>query len=298
MCPWKGLETKAKYVWPVRSDGAAAAAARVTMEPQDLAECLARLREKRPLVHHITNYVTVNDCANVTLSIGAAPVMADAPEEVEEMVSMAGALVLNIGTLRADQVASMLLAGKRANEMGIPIILDPVGAGATRYRTETARALLDRLEVRIIKGNAGEIGTLAGSGGTVRGVDSMGAQGDPAEVTRRLASSTGATVVMSGAVDTISDGDRVVHVDNGHEMMGRVSGTGCMASSVVGAFSAATSDTLVASAAALAAVGLAGERAARRASQPASFKVAMLDEVASLTPSDLARGARIRVVPR
>ena len=148
------------------------------MKNLTIPDLSALVREKRPLVHHITNYVTVNDCANITISVGAAPVMADAPEEVCEMVSFANALVLNIGTLNKGQIESMVLAGGMANDRGIPIILDPVGAGATHYRTESAQRLLDELEITILKGNAGEIGTLAGAEASVKGVDSTGVTGD------------------------------------------------------------------------------------------------------------------------
>ena len=244
-------------------------------------ELLATLREKHPLVHHITNYVTVNDCANITLCIGASPVMAEAKEEVEEMVSMAGALVLNIGTLRKEQVEAMLIAGRRANEHSIPVILDPVGAGATSMRTNAARRLLEELDVAVIKGNAGEIGVLAGSGGVVRGVDSGGISGDPMIAASRLANATGSVVVMSGATDIITDGTDAILVDSGHPLMGAVSGTGCMASSLVGSFAAVADDLMISSAAALVAFGIAGERAARNAIGPASFKIALLDAVAA-----------------
>lgn len=264
------------------------------MDTGTLSELLRILREKRPLVHHITNYVTVNDCANVTLFIGAAPVMAEAREEVADMVSLAGALVLNIGTLGKEQVDSMFIAGHKANELGVPIILDPVGAGATRYRTEVAARMLQQLSINIIKGNAGEIGTLAGTGGVVRGVDSEGITGDPVQACRGLADMTGATVVMSGAADIVTDGKRTVMVDNGHAMMGRISGTGCMASSLVGAFAATSGDRVAASMAALAAFGIAGERAARNVAGPYAFKAALMDEVAALTPDDLRRHTRTR----
>ncbi|MBI0582855.1 MAG: hydroxyethylthiazole kinase [Methanomassiliicoccus sp.] len=263
------------------------------MEASTFSELFRRLREMRPLVHHITNYVTVNDCANITMFIGAAPVMAEAKEEVADMVSMAGALVLNIGTLRREQVDSMLIAGHRANELGVPVIMDPVGAGATRYRTEVAAKLMQELEIAIIKGNAGEIGTLAGTGGTVRGVESGGMSGDPVQVCRSLAAASGSVVVMSGPADIVTDGRRTVLVDNGHEMMGRISGTGCMASSLVGAFAAVSEDRVSTSAAALVAFGIAGERAAAVPRAPYAFKAALLDEVAALTPADLAE-ARTR----
>lgn len=247
------------------------------------AGLLSAVRSERPLIHHITNSVTINDCANITICTGAAPVM----------VAAAGALVLNIGTLSAAQVDTMLIAGRRANDLGIPVILDPVGAGATRFRTETALRLLDALDIAVLKGNAGEIGVLAGTGGSVRGVDSGGVAGDPVETARACSRSTGTTVSMTGAVDVVTDGSRVYLVKNGNPAMDRLSGTGCMAASVTAAFVAVADDHAVASAAALAVFGLAGERAAAGTRGPYSFRTALFDELAGLTPDDLARGARI-----
>jgi hydroxyethylthiazole kinase len=264
------------------------------MELPYLSSLAARVRASRPLVHHITNYVTVNDCANITLSVGAAPVMADAPEEVGEMVSLADALVLNIGTLSSAQVEAMLLAGRTANARGIPVVLDPVGAGATQFRTATVRRLIDGLQIAVLKGNAGEIGTIAGSEARVRGVDSAGLVGDPAEVCTRLADSVGCTVAMTGPIDIVADGERVAFVENGHPLMGMVSGTGCMASSVMGAFAAVTDDRFAAAVAALAAFGLAGELAAERAAGPGTFRMELLDALAGMEPEAVAAGARIR----
>jgi hydroxyethylthiazole kinase len=265
------------------------------MKNTTISDLFARVREKRPLVHHITNYVTVNDCANITISAGAAPVMADAPEEVCEMVTYASALVLNIGTLNKGQVESMLLAGGMANDRKIPVILDPVGAGATCFRTESAQRLLDELKITILKGNAGEIGTLAGAEAHVRGVDSHGVTGDPEKIAQNFAKRANMTVVVSGATDIVTDGRRILLVENGHPMMGGISGTGCMAASVTGAFVSVTDDPVIASAAALAAFGIAGEKAAACARGPGSFKTALFDEMAALKPEDLASGARIRI---
>ena len=259
-----------------------------------ISDLFTRVREKRPLIHHITNYVTVNDCANITISVGAAPVMADAPEEVCEMVTFAGALVLNIGTLNKGQIESMLLAGAMANDRRIPIILDPVGAGATQFRTKSAQRLLDELKITILKGNAGEIGILAGAEAFVRGVDSHGVSGDPLRIAQHFAKEAGVTVVISGATDIVTDGKRILLVENGHPMLGSISGTGCMAASVTGAFAAVADDPVTASAAALAAFGIAGERAAAGAQGPYSFKTALFDEMAALQPEDLVSGARIR----
>ena len=265
------------------------------MKSTPFSDLFARVREKHPLIHHITNYVTVNDCANITISVGAAPVMADAPEEVCEMVTFAGALVLNIGTLNKGQIESMLLAGGMANDRRIPIILDPVGAGATRFRTESAQRLLDELKITILKGNAGEIGILAGAEASVRGVDSHGVTGDLAKIAQHFAKRAGTTVVVSGATDIVTDSRRILLVENGHPMLGCISGTGCMAASVTGAFAAVTDDPVIASAAALAAFGIAGEKAAAGSRGPYSFKTALFDEMAALKPEDLASGARISI---
>lgn len=258
------------------------------------AALLSEVRAKKPLVHHITNYVTVNDCANVTICVGAAPVMAHARDEVAEMVSMAGALVLNIGTLDDRQVDAMLRAGTKANSLGIPVILDPVGAGATRLRTASAQRLMHDLDIAVIKGNVAEIATLAGAGGRIRGVDSRGMDGEPLEVAKMFANQSGIIVAVSGPTDIVTDGKKALLVDNGHPLMGLVSGTGCMAASLTGAFTAVTKDYLSATATAFAAFGLAGEKAAPMARGPASFKVALLDEVYRLTPEVLEKGARVR----
>jgi hydroxyethylthiazole kinase len=268
----------------------------INMTPAQLSDLFARVRKNHPLVHHITNYVTVNDCANITICAGGAPIMADAIEEVAEMTGIVGALVLNIGTLNKVQITSMIAAGKMANERKIPIILDPVGTGATRYRTDTARRLLDKLEITILKGNAGEIGVLAGADGKVRGVDSAGLTGDPVAIAKEYALSDGLTVVVSGETDIVTDGKRVVLVENGHAMMGGISGTGCMAASVTGACAAESRDPVLAAATALAAFGIAGERAAAVARGPYSFKVALFDELAGLTPAALRSAAKIRSV--
>ncbi|MGD0535256.1 MAG: hydroxyethylthiazole kinase [Methanoregula sp.] len=263
------------------------------MDNQIFSEIFSRARECHPLVHHITNYVTVNDCANITICAGGAPVMADAREEAGEMAGFASALVLNIGTLNPGIIESMVLAGKAANAHKIPIILDPVGAGATRLRTESTRRLLDELTIAIIKGNAGEIGVLAGADAKVRGVDSAGIGGDPVAITQAFARDTGITVVMSGATDIISDGKRVLLVENGHPIMGGISGTGCMASSVTGVCAAVSTDMVMAAVTALAAFGLAGERAAAKSRGPGSFKPVLFDEMAALTPKNVLAGARV-----
>jgi hydroxyethylthiazole kinase len=257
-------------------------------------QMLGELRERKPLVHQITNYVVMNESANVTLAVGALPVMAHAREEVEEMVALAGALVLNIGTLSPHWVDAMLLAGKAASEQGIPVVLDPVGAGATGYRTETARRVLDEVNVAVLRGNQGEIATLVGVAAEVRGVESIGAGGEPADLARTAARNLGLVASVTGPVDHVSDGDRVLAVANGHELLAAVTGTGCMSSAITGCFLAVARDRpLEAAAAALAAFGVAGEDAARDAKGPGSFHVGLYDALAALEPGTLDARARI-----
>jgi hydroxyethylthiazole kinase len=260
------------------------------MNPGDT---LRRLREQRPLVHQITNYVVMNETANATLAIGALPVMAHAPEEVEEMVGLAGAVVLNIGTLSSSWIDAMLLAGRAANATGVPVVLDPVGAGATRYRTDTAKRILDEVDVAVLRGNTGEIATLAGVEAEVRGVESIGAAGTAAEVAREAASTLGVVASVTGSVDHVSDGARVVAVVNGHPLLASITGTGCMSTAITGAFLAVhAEEPLEAAAEALAAFGVAGENAAPGAKGPGSFHVNLYDALAALDPSQLDERAR------
>jgi len=256
-------------------------------------ETLRRLRETRPLVHQITNYVVMNETANATLAIGALPVMAHAPQEVEEMVGLAGALVLNIGTLSSSWIEAMLLAGRAANAVGAPVVLDPVGAGATRYRTETAKRILDAVDVAVLRGNAGEIATLAGVDAEVRGVESIGAAVSAAEVARSAAAALGVVASVTGSTDYVSNGERVVAVENGHPLLASITGTGCMSTAVTGAFLAVRrEEPLEAAAEALAAFGVAGENAAPGAKGPGSFHVNLYDALAALDPGLLDERAR------
>lgn len=254
---------------------------------------LEMIRANRPLVHHITNMVVMNDTANVTLHVGALPVMAHAPQEVAEMAGLAGALVLNIGTLTSEWIESMLIAGRRSNERAIPIVLDPVGAGATKLRTESSLLLLSELQVAVLRGNAGEIGTIAGAGGEVRGVESIRDLDDPVATARALAKQHKMVVAITGVRDILSDGERVLGVDNGHFLLSTNTGTGCMSTAIIGAFCAVEKDYLIAAATALAYYGLAAEVAAKEAKGPASFKVALLDSLYNMSPARLAEGAKI-----
>jgi len=255
---------------------------------------LGRIRAGKPLVHQITNYVVMNETANATLALGALPVMAHAVEEVEEMVGLAGALVLNIGTLSSHWIEAMKLAGRAANERGTPVVLDPVGAGATRYRTDTARSLLSELDVAVLRGNAGEVATLVGVEAEVRGVESIAAGGAPAELARQAADTLGLVASVTGPVDHVSDGERVLAISNGHELLAAVSGTGCMSTAITGSFLAAKPEQpLEAAAEALVAFGVAGEDAAVGARGPGTFHAGLYDALAGLDPDTLDERARV-----
>jgi hydroxyethylthiazole kinase len=255
---------------------------------------LRGIRERKPLVHQITNYVVMNETANATLALGALPVMAHAREEVEEMARLAGALVINIGTLSPHWVEAMVAAGRAANEAGVPVVLDPVGVGATTYRTETAERILANVDVAVLRGNAGEVATLVGVEAEVRGVESIDVGGDARELARAAARNLGLVASVTGPVDHVSDGERVLSVANGHELLGAVTGTGCMSSALTGCFLAAKADgPLEASAEALAAFGVAGEDAAREAKGPGSFHVNLYDSLAALDPATLDGRAKI-----
>ena len=255
---------------------------------------LEDLRRRKPLVHQITNYVVMNETANATLALGALPVMAHAREEVEEMARLAAALVINIGTLSPHWVEAMLAAGKAANAAGVPVVLDPVGAGATSYRTETAHRLLGEVDVAVLRGNAGEIATLVGVDAEVRGVESITAGSDPSELARTAARRLTLVAAVTGPVDHVSDGERVLAVANGHELLSAVTGTGCMSTAITGCFLAAKPDpALEAAAEALAAFGVAAEDASREANGPGSFHVALYDALAALDPRTLDDRAKI-----
>jgi len=252
--------------------------------------------EKKPLVHHITNWVTIYDCANIVRSFGALPVMAHAREEVEEMVSIAGALVLNIGTLTPELIESMILAAKKANEKKIPVVLDAVGVGATKLRTDSALKILERVHVDVLKGNASEVGTIAGAEAETKGVESMGVTGDIKELSKNLAKKHSCTVVVTGKTDVVTDGETTFLVDNGHTMMGSIVGTGCMAASVVGAFCAVCSDYALASASALACFGISGELAAEKSSGPGTYKELFYDEVFNLKREDVESRLKVAIL--
>lgn len=254
-------------------------------------ELLCSLRARKPLVHHITNYVTSNDCANVVLAIGASPVMADAIEEVEHMVSVSSALVINIGTLNNVKVESMIKAGKRANELGVPVVLDPVGVGATPYRRETALRLIKEIKFSVIRGNLAEIKVLSGMESLSKGVDSAETEsGEVKDVAKALAKVLNTVVAITGAVDYISDGSKIISLKNGNEMLTKVTGTGCMSTSLIGSFCGVTKDYLTAAAAGIMVMGIAGEIAFERLNKSegsGSYRIKLMDAIHNFSCEDI-----------
>ena len=254
---------------------------------------LERVRTEKPLVHHITNWVTIYDCANITRAFGALPVMAHAREESGEMARIASSLVLNIGTLTPLLIESMVIAGINANESGIPIVLDAVGVGATILREEKAFELLEKTAITVIKGNATEIARLAGEDVVTKGVEATEVVADLVGVAKKVARERKAVVVITGQEDIITDGVNVNVVKNGHKMMASIVGTGCMAASVIGAFIGVEKEYVKAAASALVCFGIAGELAAVKSVGPGSFKVNFYDEVYNLDRGKIERMTRI-----
>lgn len=251
------------------------------------AQLLQALRAARPLVHNIANYVSMDVAANALLAIGASPAMVHAREEVAEFVAISAALVVNIGTLSTPWVEAMILAAQAARRHRRPWVLDPVGAGATRLRTETVKSLLLH-RPSIIRGNASEIMAVAGGAGVVpKGVDSANTTEEALAFALSSAEHEGCTVIATGAVDIITDGQRVVKLANGSPMMAKVTAVGCALSAVTGAFAAVGAEVFEAGVAAVAAYGIAGEIAAERATGPGSYRVAFLDALEAIGPSDI-----------
>ncbi|MBN1532477.1 MAG: hydroxyethylthiazole kinase [Spirochaetes bacterium] len=260
----------------------------------DCASLLGTVREKQPLVHHITNWVTIYDCAQLVKSFGASPVMAHAAEEAADMASLASAVVLNIGTLTTGVIDSMKLAARAANVKKAPVILDVCGAGATPFRDRMVAALLDGAKIDIIKGNASEIARVAGEQVNTKGVDAGSVGGDMAKIAGALAAERRCVVVVTGEEDIVA-GERVLHrVKNGHELMSRVVGTGCMAASALGTFAGACPEDLPrAAVAGLVCYEIAAELAAENSAGPGTFKTLLFDRVASLTPATIESQQRV-----
>lgn len=264
--------------------------------PKIAAELLHEVRESHPLLHHITNYVVMNDNANIALHIGAAPLMAHAVEEVEELVAIASTLIINIGTLDREWISGMEKAMHAAQKKGIPILLDPVGAGASKLRTETSIDFLESYPIRLLKGNLGEISVLAGLDGRVRGVDSQGGA-DPAVAAQSAAQKYATTVAVTGKEDFISDGKRIFRIQNGSEWLTTITGSGCSAATVSGAFLAVSEDACLAAVSALAIYSVAAEIAAEQGPLgPTAFKAAFFDAIYNISPEAVESRAKIEEI--
>lgn len=252
-----------------------------------IIKIVKKVRENSPLVHNITNYVVMNTTANALLAIGASPVMAHAVNEVEDMVGIASSLVINMGTLSEKWVDAMLLAGKKATDKGIPIVFDPVGVGATPYRTKVAMQIIETCKPTIIRGNASEIMSLTNLNVTTKGVDSTESSNVALDSAKLLAKSKNAVVVISGETDFITDGDEVIRIFNGNPMMAKVTGMGCTATAIVGAVAGVEENRLIAAAGAMAIMGITGEIAAGKSAGPGSLQVNFLDTLYSLSENDI-----------
>ena len=271
-----------------------------------LSQMLQQVRERVPLIHNITNYVTVNDCANILLACGGSPIMSDDIEEVAEITTICGGLNINIGTLNQRTIPAMFAAGKRANELGHPVLLDPVGAGASALRTNTALDLLQQVKFTVIRGNISEIKTLALGSGSTKGVDADVADqvtednlDQAVAFAKDFARKTGAVIAITGAIDIVADAESAYCIRNGHPMMSKITGTGCQLSAMMTAYLTATPDhPLQAAAAAVCAMGLCGELAYQRLSPAdgnASYRNYIIDAVYHLTPEQLQEGAKYEI---
>jgi hydroxyethylthiazole kinase len=260
-------------------------------------DCIKNVKEKTPLVHCITNYVTVNDVANVLLACGASPVMADDIDEVKDITSISDALVINIGTLNARTIKSMLAAGKKANELKIPVVFDPVGAGASALRNNTIGALLKEIKFSVIRGNLSEISFIAGLNASARGVDNVAADkdNDSVKIAKQVALKYNCITAITGAVDTVSDGIRVARISNGVAMMSKVTGTGCMLSALVGAYVGANVNKFEAVVSAIALMGIAGEISYQKYNKIGTghFHMGIIDEISILGDKSLKEKGKI-----
>jgi len=252
-----------------------------------ISDALLKVRTKSPLVHNITNYVAMNNSANALLAVGASPVMAHAINEVEDMVGIASSLVLNMGTLSETWVEAMILSGKKAIEKGIPVVFDPVGVGATPYRTQVARRIIETCKPTVIRGNASEIMALCNSNLITKGVDSTAESNAALDSAKLLSKSTKSIVVISGEIDYIIEGEKVAKISNGNTLMAKVTGMGCTATAIVGAFVAVEEDVFMATVSAMAVMGITGEIAAQQSKGPGSMQMNFLDILSTLTEEQI-----------
>ncbi|MCQ6357182.1 hydroxyethylthiazole kinase [Bacillus sp. S4] len=268
------------------------------MNVQEISKVVELMRESNPLVHNITNVVVTNFTANGLLALGASPVMAYAKEEVAEMASIADALVLNMGTLRSEEVEAMLIAGKSANKHHVPVLFDPVGAGATSYRTEVARHIPAEIDLAIIRGNAAEIANVINEKWEIKGVDAGTGNGNVVNIAKQAADELNTVAVITREEDVVTDGERTILIRNGHPILTKVTGTGCLLTSVIGAFAAVEKNYMKAAVAALTFYGVAAEIAASKTVEngPGSFQIEFLNQLANTTSDDIEKYGKIEVI--
>jgi hydroxyethylthiazole kinase len=264
---------------------------------------LNEVRNKKPLVHNITNYVTVNDCANILLAIGASPIMADDIKEAADITKISSALVINIGTLNDRTIESMIASGKKANELNIPVVFDPVGAGASEFRNATTKRILEEVKISVLRGNMSEIKFISGLESTTKGVDASesdmkSSNDEGVNVAKNLANKFNCTVAITGAIDLISDGEREAILQNGTKMLSNVTGTGCMTSALVGAFCGAGSDYFIAAISGIVSMGISGEIAFEKAGQigTGSFHIAIIDAISNLNSGIIRNMAKVEKI--
>lgn len=268
----------------------------MSLSVQTIWSDLERLRAQAPLIQNITNFVVMNNTANALLALGASPAMVHAPDEADDFVNIASALVVNIGTLDTNFVAGMKAAMTRANELGKPIVFDPVGVGATPYRNQISRELLDLAAPTVIRGNASEIMALAGLNAQTKGVDSLFGSDAAVDAARQLSEDLANVVVISGAEDYIIAGNKTAIIGNGHPLMTKVTGMGCTATALIGAFAAINTDYFAAATHAMAIMGIAGELAAAVKAAPGSLQVNFLDVLHQLSEADIANTLNLRLL--
>lgn len=268
-----------------------------------IGNLLSEVRNNKPLVHNITNYVTVNDCANILLAIGASPIMADDIKEAADITKISSALVINIGTLNERTIESMIISGKKANELNIPVIFDPVGAGASEFRNETTKRILEEVKISVLRGNMSEIKFISGLGASTKGVDAAesdleSGNDEGVKVAKDLAKKFNCIVAITGATDIVSDGNRVAILENGTKMLANVTGTGCMTTALVGAFCGAGRDYFIGAVSGITAMGISGEIALEKAGKigTGSFHIAIIDAISNLDSEIINKMTRIKVL--
>jgi hydroxyethylthiazole kinase len=267
----------------------------------EVGNLLEAVRSKKPLVHNITNYVTVNDCANILLALGASPIMADDIKEAADITKISSALVINIGTLNERTIESMIASGKKANELNIPVVFDPVGAGASEFRNVTTKRIIDEVKISVLRGNMSEVKFIAGLQATTKGVDASeadtnGGNDEGVDVAKNLANKLNCTVAITGVTDIVSDGQRVAILENGHKMLANVTGTGCMTTALVGGFCGAGSDYFIGAISGIISMGIAGEIAFEKAGQigTGSFHISIIDAISNLNNEIINNMAKVK----